>query len=264
MTMDVNKVKDFWESRASMSEIEDKEVTHRDVWQRWLELETIKQFLSPSDRVIDIGCGNGFTTRIIAPLVSEVVGVDYSEEMIRRAKAFKSDVGAERMTFSVGDVMQLNSSMFGLFDTAISERCLINLASWDDQKRAIHNIAMTLKPGGRFLFIEGSQEGRASLNRLRESIGLEAMAPVWHNIDFSETELLSYLDSYFSVEQWLHFGVYDFIARVVHPLMVAPETPQYDARINQVAANLATKMQEFKNISRVIFLVLRRKSDSRG
>ena len=261
--MDVNSVKEFWQSRATAG-VGDNEVTHRDIWQRWLEIETVKRFLHSTDRVIDIGCGNGFTTKSIAHLVREVVGVDYSGEMIGRANAAEGKTdpvtnGSSAMTFQVCDVMSLTPANFGMFDVAISERCLINLADWNAQKSAIANIASVVKPGGRFLFIEGSYDGRAHLNKLRESVGLEPMPPVWHNIDFKHAELFDYLDQFFTVDQRLHFGVYDFIARVVHPLTVAPNPPQYDAPINKVAAELAAKMQQFGEISRVLFLVLTRK-----
>jgi hypothetical protein len=54
--------------------------------------------------------------------------------------------------------------------------------------------------------------------------------------------------------------VYDFIARIVHPLAVAPADPQYDARLNEIAAKLALQLQEFGHVSRALFLVLTRKA----
>src|SRR5579871_2514737 len=87
----IKKIKEFWNERASMDVVEDK-VTHPDVWQRWLEVRTIKKFLKPTDRVIDIGCGNGFTTWQLAPLVKEIVGVDYSKVMLQRAAKSKLNV----------------------------------------------------------------------------------------------------------------------------------------------------------------------------
>lgn len=62
----------------------------------------------------------------------------------------------------------------------------------------------------------------------------------------------------------MHFGVYDFISRVVHPLIVAPEQPQYNARINEVAAKLALNLRRFENLSRVLFLVLRKRDENKG
>lgn len=254
------KIKEFWDTRASAENVSEQQVTHRDVWQRWLEIEMIKKFVRPTDRMLDVGCGNGYTTRRLAPLVREIVGVDYSSEMVKRAGESEGPEGvSENITFQVQDVLALNPERFGMFDVALSERCLINLASREEQERAIANIASVIKPGGRFIFVEGSQQGRAGLNKMRRSVGLEEMAPVWHNLDFDEPSTLEYLDKFFSVEEKLHFGVYDFVARVAHPLIVAPKIPEYDSRINEVAAELALHSQEFGEISRVLFLVLRRK-----
>ena len=36
------QVKAFWDGRAQDPSNNDSEVTHRDIWQRWLEIETLK------------------------------------------------------------------------------------------------------------------------------------------------------------------------------------------------------------------------------
>lgn len=258
-----DRVKAFWDARASQPDVADAEVTHRDVWQRWLEIQMISRFLTKTDRVIDVGCGNGYTTRRIAPLVRDVLGVDFSEEMVTRAREASSGGGSQQdeagPRYAVCDVRTLNPSSFGMFDVAISERCLINLPNWGEQRQAIENIASVLRPNGRFIFAEGCSNGRDRLNALRIKAGLEAMPSVWHNVDFDEVQLLEFLNGSFDLEHRLHFGVYDFVARVVHPLVVAPELPVYDSRINQVAAQLALDHQKFGDVSRVLFLVLRRK-----
>lgn len=260
-SQNTKRIKKFWQSRADKDNITDKEVTHRDIWQRWLEIEMIKRFINKNQRVLDVGCGNGYSTRNIAPLVSEIVGIDYSEAMIKRAikvsYSSKNHIKTS-IKFKVKNVLDLDKSDFGLFDVVISERCLINLSSQEDQKKAIANIASILKPGSLFLFIEGNTNGRKNLNELRKKLGLKKMTPVWHNIDFHEEEILMFLSKYFEVEKKVNFGVYDFISRVVHPLIVAPEQPKYDSEINKIAAKLTLDLQEFENISRVLFLVLRR------
>jgi SAM-dependent methyltransferase len=251
----MSDVKAFWEGRAKDESHNDSDVTHRDVWQRWLEIETIKRYLRPGDRLLDVGCGAGYSTRLFASHVREAVGVDYSESMIERAR--RASTGDERLRFEVADCLTLGPGQVGEFDVALSVRCLINLpGGWPEQQQAIRNIAGVLKPGGRFILLEGLEDGRNNLDRLRVESGLDAMPKVWHNIDFSEAALLPFLEPMFTIEDRRHFGVYDFVARVVHPKLVAPEPPAYEARINQVAAELALHRQDFPDLSRVICLIL--------
>lgn len=252
-----SRVKRFWETRAQDQSLTDAEATHQDVWQRWLEVETIKPFLEKADRMVDVGCGSGYATRILAPLVRETLGVDFSESMIGRARA--AAAGRPGLRFDVANALDLNPAALGTFDIALSVRCLINLESWELQQRAIENIAHLLTPGGRFIFVEGLADGRRALNAMRLRMGLSEMPTVWHNVDFEEATLMPWLDRFFTVRARRHFGVYDFVSRVVHPMAVAPESPVYDSAINRTAAQLAVQLQDFGAVSRVAFLVLTRR-----
>jgi hypothetical protein len=107
--------------------------------------------------------------------------------------------------------------------------------------------------------VEGSADGRARLNVLRESLGLHAMPAVWHNRDFDEATLLAELEPHFVLLERRPLGVYDLVARVVHPLLVAPEPPRYEAPINEIAARLALALPSLPEIGRVLFLVLERR-----
>jgi SAM-dependent methyltransferase len=253
----IESVKSFWDDRAGDPSLDQAQVTHPDIWQRWLEIGAVKPFLRSSDHAIDVGCGSGYATKVFAPLVSSIKGVDFSEGMIERAK--RDGSVAANATFQVGNVLELSPSTSGIFDVALTLRCLINLPDWEAQKAAIANIASVVKPHGRYIFVEGSKEGRAGLNRARVDVGLEAMPPVWHNVDFERERTIAFLEQYYAIVEELGFGLYDLIARIVHPLLVAPDKPQYEAGINEVAARVANKMQACNNLSRVLFLVLERK-----
>jgi ubiquinone/menaquinone biosynthesis C-methylase UbiE len=258
MTTDEPHVHAHWQERAQDKRLDDVDVTHPDVWQRWLELELLKPLLSKSERVLDVGCGAGYSTRIMAGHVKSIVGMDYSSEMIQRAQAAQTDY-ISNISFATCDALTLSPATFGMFDMAVSIRCLINILDWDRQKQALAAITSVLKTGGRLVLIEGLADGRDALNRLRESQGLEAMPKVWHNVDFSATGLLDYLQGDFVIREKRGFGVYDMISRVVHPLTVAPDAPQYTAQINKVAAHLARDRNEFEDCSRVLFWVLEKR-----
>ena len=246
-------IKAFWESRALDSASDDDLVTHRDRNQRLLEIDLLLQDLPTGQRILDIGCGNGFSTGVFAKHARSILGIDYSLAMIERAK--KKFGHVENMRFEVQDVLDLNLSASG-FDVAISQRCLINLTSWEEQQRAIANIAKILKPGGIFFLQEGSQQGRMGLNEARESFGLSRMPAVPYNIDFDEDQLWPYVQQWFSVMKIRRLGLYDLISRVVHPLLVSPAEPQYDAPINQVAARIGAKLAGADDLAREFSAVL--------
>jgi ubiquinone/menaquinone biosynthesis C-methylase UbiE len=258
----MENVRNFWDKRASAKAVTPDQVTHKDIWQRWLEIQHISRYLEKNDRVADIGCGNGYSTRIFAGLVREIIGMDYSETMVARAREETrlENPSGKAPTFLQCNVLDLSPEISGYFDKAVSERCLINLADFEEQKRAISNIASVLKPGGRFIFVEGSEDGRGRLNALRKRVGLTEMPRVWHNVDFKEAETLSYMEQWFVLEERKSFGIYDFLSRVVHPLLVAPKEPGYEDPINEIAARLSVETEGLGSISRVLFLVLRKKA----
>jgi SAM-dependent methyltransferase len=254
----VSEVKSFWNERAADPSLDPAQVTHPDVWQRWLEIETIKQLLPVRKRIIDIGCGSGFGTKQFAPLAESIVGIDYSAGMIERAKNEGGGVPSNA-AFMVGDVLDLTPNKIGLFDVAITIRCLINLPDWQTQQRALVNIARIVKPNGHYIFVEGIRDGREALNRLRTAVGLEAMPPVWHNVDFDSPATLDFLLPYFELQREIGFGTYDVITRVFHPLFVAPDVPRYVSKINELAARVALERPADMANSRTAVYFLRRR-----
>ena len=61
-------------------------------------------------RVLDIGCGHGFITRDLPG--SEVLGVDISQESIKRARAFETD----RIKFACSSLYDLHKNLHGQYD----------------------------------------------------------------------------------------------------------------------------------------------------
>jgi SAM-dependent methyltransferase len=68
--------------------------------------------LRPGDRVLDLGCGSGWATRLLARLVADgpegfgqVVGVDVADEMIRQARAASKDF--ENILYVWGSAQQI-------------------------------------------------------------------------------------------------------------------------------------------------------------
>jgi ubiquinone/menaquinone biosynthesis C-methylase UbiE len=103
-----------------------------------------------SDAVLDAGCGSGRNLSLFAPLVNEIVGVDYSDEMLARAN---HRIQTEKLTNASvlqGDVTQL-PFLTDSFDVVV---CASVLQYLDDREcaRAILELVRVCKPGGRLVF----------------------------------------------------------------------------------------------------------------
>jgi 2-polyprenyl-3-methyl-5-hydroxy-6-metoxy-1,4-benzoquinol methylase len=107
--------------------------------------------LKPGERVLDIACGNGLTSRRMAAMGAEVVGVDFSREMIARARRRTAE-NTGGLTFEVVDAtneVALLALGEGQFDAALCAMALFDMAEIDPLMRSLPRL---LRPGGRFVF----------------------------------------------------------------------------------------------------------------
>lgn len=242
---DLKTIKAMWGARALSTKQSDK-VTHRDTYQRLLEVEELASYLRPDDVVLDVGCGNGWATFQLAPFCRQITGIDYSEEMIERARAEHGSL--PNCSWDVRDALTLNEP--AKYDAVITVRCLINIVDRALQWQAIANLAKALKPGGRLLMLEGIADGRQELNRIRSSVGLAPMPTVHHNLDFEVGATTQYLRTHFSSVEFRANGIYDLVTRVVYPLMVKPQEPVYDSPYHSAAYAIAQERTDCAGLSR--------------
>ncbi|MEA2273359.1 MAG: hypothetical protein QOI98_2067 [Solirubrobacteraceae bacterium] len=102
--------------------------------------------LTVGGRALDFGCGLGRLTRALCPHFSEVVGVDVSPEMIRRAQTYHADLGNCR--FVVNERPDLALFPTGHFDFVLSLLALQHVSAAEDILRYIAEFVRVLKPGG--------------------------------------------------------------------------------------------------------------------
>jgi trans-aconitate 2-methyltransferase len=130
--------------------------------QRHLAREALDRLEFRSDeRVLDVGCGDGYITRIIAARLPEgsVVGVDASPRMIEVARSRPDPPGAD-VRFLVADARDLPFA--GEFDSVVS----FNALHWvSDQVAALAAIARTLRPTGRVVVQQVCAGPRRSLEQ---------------------------------------------------------------------------------------------------
>lgn len=112
----------------------------------------------PGQRVLDIGCGNGIVTRMIAERLGpsgEVVGIDRNTEALEFARTAIADAGLANIRFVEGDLNDLQTD-FGQFDMIVGRRVLMYQP---DATATLRHLRDALKPGGRIVLQEHDASG---------------------------------------------------------------------------------------------------------
>jgi arsenite methyltransferase len=112
--------------------------------------ETIRQLaLSPSERVLDVGCGPGFLCESIADIVGRdgtVIGIDISSDFVALCKRRNP---SKWLSYEVGDATQLaqpDASFDAVVCTQVAEYI-------PDVDRALSAVFRVVKRGGRAIFV---------------------------------------------------------------------------------------------------------------
>lgn len=210
-----------WDTRAK-SEASDEKTNIGDTVQRELETQFIQSVLPAGARVLEVGCGNGFLTQTLRRTSGFVDAFDYSENMIERAKQY---TGETNNRFFVDNVLQ-PSHVQPPYDVVVCVRVLINLQDLAQQQQAVHNLAELLRTGGKLILVEGYADAFAELSRLRSAVGLPPVTPATINYYSKLEELVPTLTELFTFGAEFHTGTFDFLTRVVYPLLVGPDNVQ--------------------------------------
>ena len=104
-----------------------------------------------TDRILDIGCGTGQTTREAARLALDgvAVGVDIDEAMVAGARELAATDGIANVRFEVADA-ERHPFRTGEFDVAISRFGTMFFA---DPQAAFCNIARAIRSGGHLVMM---------------------------------------------------------------------------------------------------------------
>jgi demethylmenaquinone methyltransferase / 2-methoxy-6-polyprenyl-1,4-benzoquinol methylase len=119
---------------------------------RWRERAADLAALAPGDRALDVATGTGDLALALARRVApggEVVGSDFSEGMLDRARA-KDEPAAASVRWEWGDALALEHPD-GSFDAATVGFGARNFADLD---RGLAEMARVVRPGGRVVVLE--------------------------------------------------------------------------------------------------------------
>lgn len=107
--------------------------------------------VQPHDRILDVGCGTGQTTRQAARMApaGSALGIDLSAPAIARARELARAEELHNATFACADA-QAHRFAQGDFDLAVSR---FGTMFFDDPVAAFGNIGRALRPAGRLVML---------------------------------------------------------------------------------------------------------------
>jgi ubiquinone/menaquinone biosynthesis C-methylase UbiE len=100
----------------------------------------------PSQRILDIACGQGVLCRLLEKRGAEVTGVDGASELIKAAR----DRGPQSIHYHVADARELNFLPENHFDAA---SCVLAIQNINPIQPVFAGAARALKPGGRLVIV---------------------------------------------------------------------------------------------------------------
>jgi len=107
--------------------------------------------ITPADRVLDIGCGAGVSTRAAARVAVDghATGIDLSGRLLGEARRRSEVAGLTNTTFIQGDA-QVHAFAPEAFDVVISR---FGVMFFGDPVAAFTNIGRAVRPGGRLALL---------------------------------------------------------------------------------------------------------------
>ncbi len=134
----------------------------------------------PADRVLDLACGPGIVTEVLAPVASHLAGLDATPKMIDVARQRLAAAGYTNVDFRVGAAEELPWPD-AHFDAVVTR---LSIHHFREPALVLREIRRVLRPGGRFVVVdivssEAAEEATLhnALERLRDPSHVRMLSP---------------------------------------------------------------------------------------
>jgi ubiquinone/menaquinone biosynthesis C-methylase UbiE len=217
------QIRDYW-NRQALEHRQSPAASWSDQMVIEMEIHEILKWLSDGDRVLDIGCANGYSTiQIASQKRLHIRGLDYIPEMIKQANSRLSSLTDKlvgTVEFDIGDITAL-SEPAETYDKLVVIRVVINLGEWENQLKGLYEAARVLKRGGLLLLSEATLQGWNRLNSFRKEWGLEdiPIPPFNHYLD--QEQVIQALAPDLRLVEIANFASTYYVGtRVLKPLLI--------------------------------------------
>jgi ubiquinone/menaquinone biosynthesis C-methylase UbiE len=131
-------------------------------------------------RVLDVGCGSGDVSMMVAELVGksgEVIGFDVSESAVVTAQGVAQQNQLTNIKFVIADITELPHDL-GQFDAIVGRRVLMYQK---DAVNSVKSLLPFLKPDGVLIFQESDCMGTA-MNTTSMSLHNQVQSWIWNTV----------------------------------------------------------------------------------
>lgn len=189
-----------------------------------MEIREILSRLEDGDRVLDIGCGNGYSTvQFASQKRVNIRGLDFIPEMIEQARLRLSGFANKlpgKVDFYLGDITELTEPS-EVYDKVVVVRVIINLGDWSNQLKGLRECIRVLKPGGMLLLSEATLQGWQKLNRFRQEWGLPDIPMPPFNQYLDEKQVIEAVSPDLHLVELVNFASTYYVGtRVLKPLLI--------------------------------------------
>ena len=148
-----DRVQEYWNRRAESYDSDGiSSITGDDQREAWRSV--LSEYTGGNEqRALDVGCGTGEISLVLAELGHDVTGIDLSREMLDRARTKAQQAGMS-IEFQTGDAEDVPLSD-DAYDFVTARHLIWTLP---DPSGAIQEWCRVVRPGGRIILIEGFSE----------------------------------------------------------------------------------------------------------